>query len=145
MTLKRPVNLQLWPIDPQSYPQMYILIGLGQTVVPPLLKTRPSRPRVRRMVRVSNLCRMTGMNDDLEDKPPPAVGAYWINEEDYPALLKILADGNTLPRTWKEWLKIAEEMEKGLKAYGHVVMRVRIALDVCRHRSAGHYYRHCHH
>ena len=28
--------------------------------------------------------------------------------------------------TWKEWLKIAEEMERGLKAYGHVVMRVHI-------------------
>lgn len=63
---------------------------------------------------------------DLEDRPPSAVGAYWINEEDYPTLLKMFADGNTMPRTWKEWLKIAEEMERGLKAYGHVVMRVRI-------------------
>ena len=63
---------------------------------------------------------------DLEDRPPPAVGVYWIDEDDYPALLKIFADGNTMPRTWKEWLKIAEEMETGLKAYGHVVMRVRI-------------------
>ena len=61
-----------------------------------------------------------------EDRPPPAVGAYWINEEDYPALLRMFADGNRMPRTWKEWLKIAEEMERGLKAYGHVVMRVRI-------------------
>ena len=61
-----------------------------------------------------------------EDRPPPAVGAYWINEEDYPALLRIFIDGNRMPRAWKEWLKIAEEMERGLKAYGHVVMRVRI-------------------
>ena len=61
-----------------------------------------------------------------EDKPLPAVGAYWIEETDYPALLKIFDDGNTMPRTWAEWLKIAEEMEKGLKAYGHPVMRVRI-------------------
>jgi hypothetical protein len=61
-----------------------------------------------------------------EDRPPPAVGAYWINEEDYPALLRIFTDGNRMPRTWKEWLKIAEEMERGLKAYGHVVLRVRI-------------------
>ena len=61
-----------------------------------------------------------------DDKPLPAVGAYWIDEADYPAVLKIFDDGNTLPRTWKEWLKIAEEMEKGLKAYGHPVMRVRI-------------------
>ena len=61
-----------------------------------------------------------------DDKPPPAVGAYWIDEADYPALLKIFDDGNTMPRSWKEWLKMAEEMERGLKAYGHVVLRVRI-------------------
>ena len=61
-----------------------------------------------------------------EEKPLRAVGAYWIDEADYPAALRIFDDGNTLPRSWKEWLKIAEEMEKGLKAYGHVVERVRI-------------------
>src|SRR4029077_2751167 len=69
--------------------------------------------------------RVIGMTNS-EDMPPPAVGAYWINEEDYPALLKMFADSNRMPRTWKEWLKMAEEMERGLKAYGHVVMRVRI-------------------
>ena len=62
----------------------------------------------------------------LEDERPPVVGAYWINEEDYPALLMLFDDGHKMPRTWKEWLKIAEEMECGLKAYGHVVMRVNI-------------------
>jgi len=61
-----------------------------------------------------------------DDRPPPAVGAYWIDEADYPALLKIFPDGNKLQATWKEWLKMAEEMERGLKAYGHVVMRVCI-------------------
>ena len=61
-----------------------------------------------------------------EEKPPPAVGAYWIREEDYPALLNIFDDGAKMPRTWTEWLKMAQEMERGLKAYGHVVMRVRI-------------------
>ena len=61
-----------------------------------------------------------------EYSPPPAVGIYWINEEDYPALLKIFADGDRMPRTWTEWRKMAEEMERGLKAYGHAVMRVRI-------------------
>ena len=63
---------------------------------------------------------------NLEDRPPPAVGAYWIKEDDYPALLEIFADGNRMPPTWREWLKMAEEMERGLKAYGHVVMRVHI-------------------
>lgn len=61
-----------------------------------------------------------------ENEPPPAVGVYWINEEDYPTLLSLFADGNKLPRAWNEWLRMAEEMERGLKAYGHVVLRVRI-------------------
>ena len=41
------------------------------------------------------------------DKPLPTVGAYWIDEADYPAALKIFDDGNKLPRTWDEWRKIA--------------------------------------
>lgn len=63
---------------------------------------------------------------NFENPPPPAVGAYWIQEEDYPALLEIFEDGDRMPPSWKEWLKIAEEMERGLTAYGHVVLRVRI-------------------
>jgi hypothetical protein len=59
-------------------------------------------------------------------KPPPAVGAYRIKEADYPALLQLFEDGDRLPRSWKEWEKVAEEMEQGLKAYGHVVLRVYI-------------------
>ena len=46
-----------------------------------------------------------------EERSPPAVGAYWINESDYPALLEIFPDGNRMPRAWAEWRKIAEEME----------------------------------
>ena len=46
---------------------------------------------------------------NFEDRPPPAVGAYWIKEEDYPALLKLFDDGNKMPQTWKEWLKIARK------------------------------------
>src|ERR1700739_4404773 len=69
--------------------------------------------------------RMTGMTNS-DDKPPPAVGVFWINEEDYPALLGIFEDGHKMPPTWAAWRKMAEEMEKGLKAYGHVVLRVRI-------------------
>ena len=61
-----------------------------------------------------------------DDKPLPAVGAYWIEEADYLSVLRISDDGNIMPRSWREWLKMAEEMEKGLKAYGHPVLRVRI-------------------
>ena len=60
------------------------------------------------------------------DKPLPAVGVYWIDEPDYPAALRLFDDGDTMPRTWAEWRKMAVEMESGLKAYGHPVMRVRI-------------------
>jgi len=42
-----------------------------------------------------------------DDRPPPAVGVYWITEGDYPALLSIFDDANRMPRTWKEWLRIA--------------------------------------
>ncbi len=63
---------------------------------------------------------------NFDDRPLPAVGAYWIKEDDYPALLQIFDDGNKMPPTWKEWLKMAEEMERELKAYGHPVMRVPI-------------------
>lgn len=62
----------------------------------------------------------------IDEKPLPAIGAYWLEEPTYPAALRIFADGNTMPRTFAEWHKIAEEMEKGLKAYGHPVLRVRI-------------------
>jgi hypothetical protein len=61
-----------------------------------------------------------------EDNLPPALGAYWIKEEDYPALLQLFDDCDKMPASWEEWLKMAEEMEQGLKAYGHVVLRVYI-------------------
>jgi hypothetical protein len=35
-------------------------------------------------------------------------------------------DVDKMPPSWKEWLKVAEEMEQGLKAYGQVVLRVHI-------------------
>lgn len=61
-----------------------------------------------------------------DEKPLPGVGVYWIDEADYDAVVAILEDGATLPPTWAQWQKMAIEMETGLKAYGHPVMRVRI-------------------
>lgn len=63
---------------------------------------------------------------DSDEKPLPAVGVYWIEEADYPAVVKLFDDGDTMPDSWKDWHKMAGEMEHGLKAYGHPVMRVRI-------------------
>jgi hypothetical protein len=46
-------------------------------------------------------------------------------------LLQLFDDGDKMPPNWKEWLRMAEEMEQGLKSYGHVVLRVYIApLDI---------------
>jgi hypothetical protein len=61
-----------------------------------------------------------------DEKPLPGVGVYWIDEADYPAAVKLFDDGGAMPHTWAEWRKMAVEMETGLKAYGHPVMRVRI-------------------
>jgi hypothetical protein len=62
----------------------------------------------------------------IKEEAPPPVGVYWIDEGDYSALREVFDDGNKMPLTWKEWLKMAEEMKRGLESYGHVVMRVRI-------------------
>jgi hypothetical protein len=64
--------------------------------------------------------------NDADDKPLPGVGAFWIDEADYPAALTVFEDGHTLPPTYAAWLKMAVDMESGLKAYGHPVLRVRI-------------------
>jgi hypothetical protein len=76
-----------------------------------------------------------------EDAPPPAVGVYWIEEADYPALREIFEDGDKLLPTWKEWLKMAEEMKRGLESYGHPVMKIRIDpkifLEYCAAQRTG--------
>ena len=51
------------------------------------------------------------------DAPPPAVGVYWIDEADYSTLRDLFEDGNKMPPTWKEWLKMAEEMKRGLESF----------------------------
>ncbi|MEP7030595.1 MAG: hypothetical protein ABI830_06655 [Pseudolabrys sp.] len=61
-----------------------------------------------------------------DDKPLPAVGVYWFEEADYPAVLEISDDRDTMPPTFEAWRKMAEEMKKGLEAYGHPVLKVRI-------------------
>jgi hypothetical protein len=61
-----------------------------------------------------------------DDKPLRGVGVYWLDEADYAAAVTLFDDGATMPPSWAEWQKMAIEMETGLKAYGHPVMRVRI-------------------
>lgn len=62
----------------------------------------------------------------IDDKPLRAVGVYWIREEDYPAARAMFSDGPKMPPAFGDWLRMAVEMESGLKAYGHPVLRVII-------------------
>jgi hypothetical protein len=59
----------------------------------------------------------------------PEVGVTWFREEDYPALLHIFEDADKMPRSWKEWLKRAEQMEKRAKAQGYSTARIYIDPD----------------
>ena len=70
---------------------------------------------------------------NLEDGPTARRRGLLDRRGGLPGLLKIFDDGAQAAGHWKEWLKMAEEMEQGLKAYGHVVLRVRI--DPGRSRS----------
>lgn len=64
----------------------------------------------------------------LSDYNPRAAGIAWFREEDYPTAQALFKPTNYLP-PWEEWLKRAEEIERGFKAEGLIVERVYIDLD----------------
>jgi hypothetical protein len=71
-------------------------------------------------------------NRDMSIPSDPSirvVAVSWFREEDYPALLRIFDDADKMPRSWKEWLKGAEEMEQSAKSSGYTVERVYIDPD----------------
>lgn len=72
---------------------------------------------------------MAKPTDIPTDLPVRAVGLSWFRKEDYPALLKIFTDADKMPRTWEEWLKGAEAMEKRVKAQRQIVERIYIDPD----------------
>lgn len=55
------------------------------------------------------------------------LGIVWYREQDYPAVLRIMADANLLPRTFQQWHQIASQTESRLRAEGR--MTVRAILD----------------
>ncbi len=73
--------------------------------------------------------------------PIRVVGLAWFREEDYPSLLAIFEDADKMPRSWKEWLKGAEQTEQRAKALGQATERVYIDPDTfpdwCRHAGVG--------
>jgi hypothetical protein len=58
-----------------------------------------------------------------------AIGIAWYRQEDYPAVLGMFVDANNLPRSWKEWLRKAEGVEKQIVRDGAIVERVYIDPD----------------
>jgi hypothetical protein len=61
--------------------------------------------------------------------PTRAMGLAWYAREDYPRILEIMADAQTLPATYEKWLKLAEEIERGMMSQDHVVVRAVIDPD----------------
>lgn len=53
-------------------------------------------------------------------------GIAWYREDDYPSVLRIMADGHLLPRTHREWQEKAERAEATAKAQGIRVVRAII-------------------
>jgi hypothetical protein len=54
------------------------------------------------------------------------VAVTWFREEDYPSLLELFEDAGKMPRTWREWLERAEQMEQRAKAQGCNTVRIYI-------------------
>lgn len=66
-------------------------------------------------------------------------GMVWYHLEDYSAILRIMADGSKLPRTFTEWRLKAEAGEKKLTREGHTIVRAYINPETfpnwCRARN----------
>ena len=54
------------------------------------------------------------------------LGICWYLEQDYPAVLQIMADAHTLPDTFQRWQQIVQETERRYRAKGKVIIRVVI-------------------
>lgn len=70
------------------------------------------------------------MVEDRNKSAPPmtvrAVGMVWYRREDYPAILRIMADADRLHATWSEWHKSAKHGRDHLRSQGHTVIEANI-------------------
>jgi hypothetical protein len=60
---------------------------------------------------------------------PKRVPLAWISEENYPAIVAILENAYHLAATWEAFAEAIEIAEEGLKASGHVVVRINVEPD----------------
>jgi hypothetical protein len=56
------------------------------------------------------------------------LGIAWFCPEEYDQLCAMFADGESLPETYHEWLKLAQNLFEKLSAEGHRVEKVPIDL-----------------
>ncbi|MGH7074496.1 MAG: hypothetical protein ACREFD_09895 [Stellaceae bacterium] len=54
------------------------------------------------------------------------IGIPWCREEDYNTLLSISEDAHDMPRTWKRFTELVEEVEQEWQTQGRTVRRVYI-------------------
>ena len=57
---------------------------------------------------------------------PVVAGLAWYRREDYPKLLSIFDDADSLPPSYDEWLEKAKDIESDLIIRGHRVIRATI-------------------
>lgn len=57
---------------------------------------------------------------------PQLAGFGWYREDDYPAILRIMADRHLLPASWQQWHERAQRGEAELRARGTPFIRVII-------------------
>jgi hypothetical protein len=55
-----------------------------------------------------------------------AVGIAWYLQQDYPAILRIMADADLMPASFEKWQHLAHRIERDLRAQGRIVTRAVI-------------------
>ncbi len=57
----------------------------------------------------------------------PIMGIVWYLKQDYPAVLRIMADADALPTSFEKWQHQAQRVERDLRAQG--ITPIRAILD----------------
>lgn len=61
--------------------------------------------------------------------PIRATGIPWYRKEDYPRVLRMMIDAHVLPRTYRDWLQRAENVERAIQSHGQIAVRAVLDLD----------------
>lgn len=64
------------------------------------------------------------MNDNAQ--PVSVVGIVWFREDDFEAARRLMADGDTLPDTYADWLDAARLGEQHQRRAGYKLVRALI-------------------